>query len=244
MARLPLFVAVNLLSLLSFPLSALSYTWPDPQYDVLESLLYEGRRSDGSNLASLVHPCRKRAGTMASVPAEWLRFVRSHSPTRSDGHSLCALSRHFTIWLHTTLTKAQAVWMALSSTNSADQRSVHSWSISQVSSRLTLIRLGQNFGLGFNQTLSDFQIYPNKLVSRTFVTTFLSSLHSYMLFKVPTLSLLELSLPYQHVAAPSFPSAADESTHGPQARSERPSHNTTSLLLQKALGNKASINRR
>ena len=56
--------------------AAASYTWPSPQYDALEGLLFEGRRSDGSSLASLVHPCRKRTGTLASVAAEWLRFVR------------------------------------------------------------------------------------------------------------------------------------------------------------------------
>ena len=55
--------------------SSLAYQWPSPQYDALETFLYQGQRSDGSNLASLVHPCRKRTGTMASVAAEWLRFV-------------------------------------------------------------------------------------------------------------------------------------------------------------------------
>lgn len=55
--------------------AAAAYTWPSPQYDALERLLFEGRRSDGSNLASIVHPCRKRTGTLASIGAEWLRFV-------------------------------------------------------------------------------------------------------------------------------------------------------------------------
>lgn len=54
-----------------------AYRWPSPQYDNLEMFLYEGQRGDDSNLASLVHPCRKRTGTMASIPAEWLRFVCS-----------------------------------------------------------------------------------------------------------------------------------------------------------------------
>lgn len=65
--------ALSLLSLVQ-PFTY-AYTWPSPQYDTLEMLLYEGRRSDGSSLASLVHPCRKRTGTLASVAAEWLRFV-------------------------------------------------------------------------------------------------------------------------------------------------------------------------
>ena len=53
-----------------------AYTWPSPQYEALEAMLYEGQRPDGSSLASLVHPCKKRVTTLASVGAEWLRFVR------------------------------------------------------------------------------------------------------------------------------------------------------------------------
>ncbi|KAF9532211.1 L-ascorbate oxidase [Crepidotus variabilis] len=72
---------VSLLYLYLLPLfsisasAASSYKWPSPQYDALETLLYEGRRSDGSSLSSLVAPCRKRASTGTSVPAEWLRFA-------------------------------------------------------------------------------------------------------------------------------------------------------------------------
>lgn len=65
---------LSLLPLQSLLTSA-AYTWPSPQYDALERLLFEGRRSDGSSLASIVHPCRKRTGTFASIGAEWLRFV-------------------------------------------------------------------------------------------------------------------------------------------------------------------------
>ncbi|KAF8660614.1 hypothetical protein AX16_001593 [Volvariella volvacea WC 439] len=61
------------LLLLSLSTNALAYKWPSPQYDTLETLLYEGRRGDGSSLASLVHPCRRRIGTRASIAAEWLR---------------------------------------------------------------------------------------------------------------------------------------------------------------------------
>jgi hypothetical protein len=58
-----------------FTSATAAYTWPSPQYDALEQLLFEGTRSDGSSLASIVNPCRKRTGTLASIAAEWLRFV-------------------------------------------------------------------------------------------------------------------------------------------------------------------------
>ncbi|PPQ93259.1 hypothetical protein CVT25_015257 [Psilocybe cyanescens] len=116
--------SLYLLSLLA-PFS-FAYTWPSPQYDALEGLLFEGRRSDGSSLASLVHPCRKRGATLASVPAEWLRFAFHDMATHNvdDG------------------------------TGGLDGSIVY--------------ELGrpENFGLGFNQTLSDFEAYPNKQVSR------------------------------------------------------------------------------
>jgi len=51
------------------------YSWPSPQYDTLETLLYEGRRGDGSSLAAIVQPCKNRTDTGASIGAEWLRFV-------------------------------------------------------------------------------------------------------------------------------------------------------------------------
>ena len=58
-----------------FTSATVAYTWPSIQYDALEQLLFEGTRSDGSSLASIVHPCRKRTGTLSSIAAEWLRFV-------------------------------------------------------------------------------------------------------------------------------------------------------------------------
>ena len=66
--------ALLLLSSLSFT-SAATYTWPSPQYDAIERLIFQGMRSDGSSLAAIVSPCRKRTGTLASIAAEWLRFV-------------------------------------------------------------------------------------------------------------------------------------------------------------------------
>ena len=64
-----------LLLLTFFTSATAGYTWPSYQYDALEQLLFEGTRSDGSSLSSIVHPCRKRASTLSSIAAEWLRFV-------------------------------------------------------------------------------------------------------------------------------------------------------------------------
>ncbi|KAF5381072.1 hypothetical protein D9615_004174 [Tricholomella constricta] len=102
------------------------YRWPSPRYDHLEALLYEGRRSDGSSLSSIVHPCRPRPDTNASIAAEWLRFafhdMSTHDVTDGsgglDGSIVYELSRE------------------------------------------------ENFGAGFTSTLSDFEVYPNKYVSR------------------------------------------------------------------------------
>ncbi|KXN91499.1 Putative L-ascorbate peroxidase 6 [Leucoagaricus sp. SymC.cos] len=117
--------SLTLAWLLYTQLSA-GYKWPSPQYDALETFLYEGQRGDGSNLASLVHPCRKRTGTMASIAAEWLRFAFHDMATHNaddgsgglDGSIVYELGR------------------------------------------------SENFGLGFNQTLIDFETFPNKYVSR------------------------------------------------------------------------------
>ena len=79
---LPAFLNLTMIPFLLLLLSlftsatATTYTWPSYQYDALEQLLFEGTRSDGSSLASIVHPCRLRTGTLASIAAEWLRFVR------------------------------------------------------------------------------------------------------------------------------------------------------------------------
>ncbi|KAF9448021.1 L-ascorbate oxidase [Macrolepiota fuliginosa MF-IS2] len=105
---------------------ASAYSWPSPQYEALETFLYEGQRGDDSNLASLVHPCRKRTGTGASIAAEWLRFAFHDMATHNvddgsgglDGSIVYELGR------------------------------------------------SENFGLGFNQTLTDFETFPNKYVSR------------------------------------------------------------------------------
>lgn len=68
-------LCTTLVSLISFTY-AQDYHWPSPQYDTLEDFLYEGQRADGSSLTTIVHPCKKRTGTNASIAAEWIRLVR------------------------------------------------------------------------------------------------------------------------------------------------------------------------
>ncbi|RDB21102.1 hypothetical protein Hypma_011861 [Hypsizygus marmoreus] len=105
---------------------AAEYRWPNTQYEQLEALLYEGRRGDGSSLASIVHPCRSRPDTNASVPAEWLRFA----------------------------------FHDMSTHNVEDGSGGLDGSIAYELGR------AENFGVGFTHTLSDFEVYPNKYVSR------------------------------------------------------------------------------
>ncbi|KAF8163504.1 heme peroxidase [Crassisporium funariophilum] len=72
---LQLYLAVILIS------PATGYKWPSPQYDALEALLYEGRRLDGSNFASIQHPCKTRGGSRSSIGAEWLRLAYHDTAT-------------------------------------------------------------------------------------------------------------------------------------------------------------------
>jgi hypothetical protein len=113
----------HFITALSFAASCLSqYHWPSPQYDALEGLLYEGRRPDGSSLATIVNPCRYRPDTNASIGAEWLRFVGIHLFQGSQYNiSLYRLST--TQSLMKRLLGA-VVWMAQLHTNSTGQRSV------------------------------------------------------------------------------------------------------------------------
>lgn len=82
--RTSLFSAITL-----WTLHSTGYQWPSPQYDALETFLYEGRRYDGSNMASLQHPCKTRSDTGASIGAEWLRLayhdVSTHDATVGTG---------------------------------------------------------------------------------------------------------------------------------------------------------------
>lgn len=108
---------------LSLAASSISqYQWPSPQYDALEGLLYEGRRSDGSSLASIVNPCRYRSDTNASIAAEWLRFVSTH--LSQDCQYNISLCRLFTTQLLMKRLLGAAVWMAQLHTNSTDRRCV------------------------------------------------------------------------------------------------------------------------
>ncbi|EAU88828.2 hypothetical protein CC1G_01201 [Coprinopsis cinerea okayama7 len=66
---------VAIFQVLTLTQTVVGYRWPSPQYDALEGLLYEGRRRDGSNLASIQHPCKNRPGSRASIGAEWLRLA-------------------------------------------------------------------------------------------------------------------------------------------------------------------------
>jgi len=98
-----MFIPKKTLALVWLLQSSLAYQWPSPQYDALETFLYQGQRSDGSNLASLVHPCRKRTGTMASVAAEWLRFVCFAISSRGVRSLIFSHDRHSMIWPLTML---------------------------------------------------------------------------------------------------------------------------------------------
>ncbi|CAA7271521.1 unnamed protein product [Cyclocybe aegerita] len=115
----------NLLFLCMCSLAS-GYHWPSPHYDVLEALLYEGRRVDGSNMASLQHPCKLRGSTQASIGAEWLRLAYHDSATHDS----------------------------LAGTGGLD-----------ASIAFELDR-EENIGDGMHQTLSDFETFSNKYVSR------------------------------------------------------------------------------
>ncbi|TFK62533.1 L-ascorbate oxidase [Pluteus cervinus] len=105
---------------------SLAYQWPSPQYDTLETLLYEGRRGDGSSLSSLVHPCRKRPESPAVIAAEWLRTAFHDMATHDTSAGTGGLDASIAYEL--------------------DRE--------------------ENFGAGFNSTLSDYVTFSNKYVSR------------------------------------------------------------------------------
>ena len=51
------------------------YEWPSPQYEALETLLYEGRDFTSSDISSIAENCKVRGSPDSMVVAEWLRFV-------------------------------------------------------------------------------------------------------------------------------------------------------------------------
>lgn len=56
------------------------YQWPSPQYDALESFLWEGGDTRvGSPIAILVTDCARRGDPPGSIGAQWLRFVSAFS---------------------------------------------------------------------------------------------------------------------------------------------------------------------
>ncbi|KAF8189011.1 hypothetical protein BJ912DRAFT_1143207 [Pholiota molesta] len=68
-----------------------AYQWPDPQYEVLERLLYEGTDIDDNPFTILTNSCGKRAEDLSPVVAEWLRLSyhdsgRSHRRGRERQH--------------------------------------------------------------------------------------------------------------------------------------------------------------
>ncbi|KAF9481494.1 heme peroxidase [Pholiota conissans] len=77
MPSIPFFLSVALLA----SSSATAYTWPSPQYDALEKLLYEGRRLDGQSMSDLASGCKARPGG-GNVAAQWLRFAFHDFATR------------------------------------------------------------------------------------------------------------------------------------------------------------------
>jgi hypothetical protein len=71
--RLPLLTACLVLVSSGF---ARGYQWPSPQYEALESFLWEGGDSRvGNEISILVTDCRTRGDPLSSVGAQWLRFV-------------------------------------------------------------------------------------------------------------------------------------------------------------------------
>ncbi|KAF8189020.1 heme peroxidase [Pholiota molesta] len=63
--------------------TAAAYQWPDPQYEVLERLLYEGTDINDNPITILTNSCGKRAGDLSPVAAEWLRLSYHDSATHN-----------------------------------------------------------------------------------------------------------------------------------------------------------------
>ncbi|PPQ64036.1 hypothetical protein CVT24_008849 [Panaeolus cyanescens] len=74
-----------LLSLTSYFSSLTSaYQFPDPKYEALEKLLWEGSRLDGLSLSDSAAGCKHRNGpNSGNVAAEWLRFAFHDAATKN-----------------------------------------------------------------------------------------------------------------------------------------------------------------
>ncbi|KIM38450.1 hypothetical protein M413DRAFT_241815 [Hebeloma cylindrosporum] len=64
-------------------LFVLGYEWPSPQYDALETFLYEGRDLATSDISSIVGNCKLRSSPDSMVAAEWLRFAYHDAATHN-----------------------------------------------------------------------------------------------------------------------------------------------------------------
>lgn len=61
--------------LLSSTVLCSAYQWPDPQYEALERLLYEGTDINNLPTSILTNSCGRRVTNGSPVAAEWLRLV-------------------------------------------------------------------------------------------------------------------------------------------------------------------------
>ena len=59
----------------SFVPAPSAYQWPDPQYEALERLLYEGTDINDNPTSILTNSCGTRVANGSPVAAEWLRLV-------------------------------------------------------------------------------------------------------------------------------------------------------------------------
>jgi len=103
--------------------------------------------------------------------------------------------------------------------------------------------LEQNAGAGFVQTVSDFEIFPNKYVSRAsrFLLTLLSLTHPQAQISLPS----EPSSPSPPAEAPSSPSEAVAPTFGMQELIRvHQNLNTISLPSSRVSGSKVSTRRK
>ncbi|TFK30208.1 heme peroxidase [Coprinopsis marcescibilis] len=131
-----------LLTVLTAAHLAAGYKWPSPLYDSLEGFLFEGRRRDGSNMATLQHPCKVRTGTQASIGAEWLRLAYHDVATHNIETGTGGLDASIAFELdRAEPTKAP---------------------------RATF----QNFGIGMVHSLDDFETFSTKYLSRADIIAF------------------------------------------------------------------------
>ncbi|KAF9050033.1 heme peroxidase [Panaeolus papilionaceus] len=82
----PLMMTLIKLLALGHLSTSLAYSWPSPQYDALEEVLYEGiGGSSGGFFVNVVEKCKHRTENpqKSTVAAEWLRFAYHDSATHN-----------------------------------------------------------------------------------------------------------------------------------------------------------------